>query len=144
MGLATASHPEGPWMAFAGNPILSSKQTQCPNPTSDYPLPFDVYEDRPGSYRMILGCMNRKNRIPCPGGATSHPVDPFYLKASSPNTTAWELDEMHSPLLNQSAADAFDHCSYGSIRVMETYAGVGDDGFGLRTKSDDDGLRFPE
>eukprot|EP01046_Picozoa_sp_COSAG06_P091414 COSAG06_NODE_37699_length_432_cov_0.747748_1_plen_69_part_10 len=43
IGLATATSPEGPWLAYKGNPILSSARTKCPNPTSDDPLPFDVY-----------------------------------------------------------------------------------------------------
>ena len=71
MGLATASEPEGPWEAYAGNPILTLKHTSCPNPTSDWPLGYDVYQEG-GEYRMIVGCMDRKNRVPCPGGATSH------------------------------------------------------------------------
>ena len=62
---------------------------------------------------------------PCPGGWTSHPVVPYYLTATDPNTTRWEFDLAHSPLLNRSTPESFDYCSYASIRVMESYAGVG-------------------
>lgn len=125
IGLATATSPQGPWVAYRGNPILSSVDTKCPHPTSDYPLPFDVYRESPaGAFRMIIGCMDRKNRVPCPGGSTSHPVVPYYLTASDPNGAAWTFDLEHSPLLNRSLSDAFDFCSYASIRVMESYAGV--------------------
>lgn len=113
VGLATSSSPEGPWTAYTGNPILSSKHTQCPNPTTGFPLPF-VYE-RADEYLMILGCMDRNNRISCPGGATSHPVVPFYLKASSPNSGEWVF-LAHSLLLNRSANTSFDYCSCASIR----------------------------
>jgi hypothetical protein len=73
---------------------------------------------------MIIGCMDRKNRVPCPGGATSHPVVPYYLTANEPNATTWAFDLEHSPLLNRSSSESFDFCSYSSIRVMETHAGV--------------------
>ena len=125
MGLATAGQPEGPWEAYSGNPILTLKRTACPNPTSDWPLGYDVYEEG-GEYRMIVGCLNRKNRIPCPGGATSHPVEPIYATARSPEHFAnWTFDLAHSPLLNRSTnRSAFDYCSYASIQVMPVFKGV--------------------
>ena len=126
IGLATAAHPEGPWIASEANPILVSTHTQCPHPTTDDLYPFEVYQDTPGSeYRMIMGCADRHNRVPCPGGWTSHPVTPYYLTAKEPGATRWAFDLAHSPLLNRSTPESFDYCSYASIRVMESYAGVG-------------------